>query len=274
MVIAAGDEDGHGHRAEGSEGGPDEAIRGPQGNDGQFVVECGFSHAAVSDPIVHQGDVGAGHLHDFFGSEITAADSTYDDLLAAPTSCANPLDTAAYWAPALLSDGEPVTPWRAVAYYRAGQGIDPTTVEPYPPGLKLLAGDAGAVSPQSDAVVGWTCNSGADRLASPPACPDGSTLRVILTFPDCWDGERTDSEDHRSHAAYSTGGECPTEHPVPIPQLQFAIDYPAVDPAGLTLSSGEVVGAHADFWNTWDQAALDREVRACLHRNTVCGVSD
>ena len=61
---------------------------------------------------------------------------------------------------------------------------------------------------------------------------------------------------------------------MPVPQLQFAIDYPAVDPAGLTVSSGAIVGAHADFWNTWDQDALAREVTACLHRNAVCGVSD
>ena len=147
---------------------------------------------------------GAGHLHDFFGSEITTADSTTTTAPGGPTSCANPLDTAAYWAPALLADGEPVTPWRAVAYYRAGLGVDPTTVEPYPPGLKLLAGDAAAVSPQSDAVVGWTCNSGAERRATPPRCPQGSTLRLIVTFPDCWDGERLDSADHRAHATYSS----------------------------------------------------------------------
>lgn len=263
----------HGPSAPLAPGSPDRPIRGPQGNVGQFVVECGFSHFATADPIVHPGVEGAGHLHAFFGSTLTAADSTLDELVAGPSTCGNQRDTAAYWAPALFSDGEPVEPLDSRAYYRAGEGVDPTTVEAYPPGLKLLAGDPAAQTPQSPAVVGWTCNAGADRLAQPPDCPIDATLRVILTFPDCWDGERTDSPDHRAHAAYSSGGACPDTHPVAIPQLQFAIDYPALGPETLTLSSGDVLGAHADFWNTWDQDALTREVTACLHRDAVCNVS-
>ena len=61
-----------------------------------------------------------------------------------------------------------------------------------------------------------------------------------------------------------------------IPQLQFAIDYPPV-PADelddLTLSSGDIHSAHADFWNTWDQHKLQREVAECIRRDLVCNVS-
>ena len=46
--------------------------------------------------------------------------ATAEDLLGGETSCQNQLDTAAYWAPALMRDGEPVTPSGSVAYYRPG----------------------------------------------------------------------------------------------------------------------------------------------------------
>ena len=45
---------------------------GPQGRVPQFVVECGFSHAAPDDPIVHPGHAGVSHLHTFFGSTVTS----------------------------------------------------------------------------------------------------------------------------------------------------------------------------------------------------------
>jgi Domain of unknown function (DUF1996) len=60
---------------------------GPQGRVGQFVVECGWSHSSFDDPIVHQGHSGASHRHDFFGNTTTSAESTYETLLAGPTTC-------------------------------------------------------------------------------------------------------------------------------------------------------------------------------------------
>jgi hypothetical protein len=60
---------------------------------------------------------------------------------------------------------------------------------------------------------------------------------------------------------------------VPIPQLVFEVHYPfSGDPAGLELASGGVLGVHADFLNSWDQPALEREVQACLNGGKVCGV--
>ena len=34
-------------------GQPDHPIAGPQGRDGQFVVQCDYSHASFDDPIVY-----------------------------------------------------------------------------------------------------------------------------------------------------------------------------------------------------------------------------
>ena len=62
-------------------------------------------------------------------------------------------------------------------------------------------------------------------------------------------------------------------HPVAVPQLQVTIDYPPVDPEGLSLASGSILSGHADFWNVWDQDKLEGEVADCLNRDLVCGVS-
>lgn len=246
---------------------------GPQGRVPQFVVECGFSHTAPDDPIVHPGHSGRSHLHVFFGNTATDADSTVDDLAAGDTTCDQQLDLASYWAPALLDDREVVVPTGSVAYYRPGVGIDPTTVRPYPYGLKVLAGDPVADEPQSLDVVAWSCGTGSERAATPPTCPEGRPLRMAISFPDCWDGERLDSPDHVGHMARSEDGACPDSHPVPVPQLLFTISYPVTgDDHDLSLASGSLLTGHADFFNAWDEDKLQKEVELCLWRGLTCGV--
>ena len=260
---------------------PDRVLAGPQGATGQFVVECRLDHLVPDDPIVHPGHAGASHLHQFFGAVGVVADSQYAQLAGGATTCDQPRDTASYWAPVLLAGGrEPLTAIRSVAYYRAGPGVDPLDVVPYPPGLMLVAGDATAVEPQPLSVVAWSCGTGSERAVTPPDCTGAPSLRMIVTYPDCWNGADIVSADWSDpaarHAVYSEVGECPESYPVHIPQLQFAVDYPPV-PAGeldaLALSSGDILSGHADFWNTWDQAKLRNEVSKCIHRDLVCNVS-
>ena len=99
---------------------------GPQGRVPQFVVECGWSHTAADDPIVHPGHAGAAHVHDFFGNTTTAAHSTHASLLAGDTTCGQKLDTAAYWAPAFYGPRRTrATDCGSVAYYRPGPDVDP-----------------------------------------------------------------------------------------------------------------------------------------------------
>lgn len=253
---------------------------GPQGATGQFLVECELSHQLFDDPIVKPGRPGESHHHLFFGNRDVDAYSDYDGVAGATTSCDQQLDTASYWAPALLdARGTPVEPNGLTAYYRTAVGIDPSEVVAYPPGLMMVAGDQHATSEQSTSVVGWSCRAGRSRQVEPPgAC--SSALVLSVTFPDCWDGVDIDSDDHISHVAYSDGGGCPSEHPVPIPQLEIVIDYPVAALSGdggeidVELASGGVLTGHADFWNVWDQDKLETEVATCLHRDLVCGVSD
>jgi hypothetical protein len=254
---------------------PDAPINGPQGRVPQFIASCDVSHFAFDDPILHPGHVGGSHQHVFFGNTAVNAGSTYEDLVGAPTTCDQSLDTASYWTPVLLdAAGQRVDPLGAVAYYRPGLGVDETTLVPYPPDLKLVAGDAAADGEQPLSIVAWSCGVSAVRSVVPTSCPARSTLRLLVTFADCWDGERTWSDDpDRPHVVYSSAGECPAGHPVPMPQLQLAVDHPPVDPDGLSLSSGAITTGHADFWNAWDQDKLVTEVEGCLHRGIICGVT-
>jgi hypothetical protein len=246
---------------------------GPQGRVPQFVVECRFSHAAPDDPIVHSGHRGRSHLHTFFGSTVAGASTTAADLAAGDTTCEQKLDRASYWAPALLERGRMVPPTGAAAYYRPGVGVDPSTVEPYPFGLKMIGGDQGASRPQPVDTVAWACGSGSERHATPPACPEGRPLRLLVSFPDCWDGRHLDSDDHTSHMTRSVDGACPASHPVAVPQLLLSIGYP-VTGAGhdLSLASGSLLTGHADFFNGWDEHKLATEVSACIHQGVTCGV--
>ena len=261
-----------------SPAGPDPQHRGPQGNAAQFIVRCTLSHVAFDDPIVLPDQPGESHQHYFFGNDAVDATPDYDAVSGATTSCAQRLDTASYWAPALLdASGAQVEPVGMTAYYRPGPGVDPADVVAYPPGLMLIGGDAHAEQAQSTDVVAWSCGTSAAREVEPPTCPANSKLRMLVTFPACWDGEHLVSDDaghtaDQTHAVYGTDG-CPASHPVAVPQLQVTIDYPPVDPEGLSLASGSILSGHADFWNVWDQDKLEGEVADCLNRDLVCGVS-
>lgn len=253
--------------------GPDPERRGPQGRVAQFIVECDLSHLAYDDPIVLPGQPGASHLHQFFGNWDVTARPDYGSVLGAETSCKQRLDTASYWAPALLdAAGKRVPDEGLTAYYRPGSGIDPEDVVAYPEGLMLIGGDSEATEPQPTDIVSWSCGTGPARDTEPQQCPAGSTLRMLVKFPDCWDGKRLTDIGEEPHAAYSDGG-CPDGFPVAVPQLLVAIDYPPVDPDGLSLASGSILSGHADFWNVWDQEKLERETRQCINRDLVCGVS-
>ncbi len=247
---------------------------GPQGQVGQVVTDCGYSHSAADDPIVFPGQPGMSHEHDFFGNTSTNADSTTAALLKGATTCQKQLDTAAYWAPQLRDHGQAVVPVKSVAYYRAAPGVDPKNVVPYPEGLHIIAGDMTATEPLSPDLAGWACGVSSAHDAAPPQCPNSAPLRAVMTFPDCWDGVNTDSKNHKSHMVNSFEGLCPKSHPVHVPQLTFAVAYP-ISGTGhdLTLASGSTYGIHADFINSWDQEGLANEIRLCLNRDVVCGLS-
>lgn len=237
-----------------------------------FISACRFSHRAPDDPIVFPGKPGLSHDHSFVGNVSTDASSTVDSLRASATTCRRPADTAAYWMPTLLVAGNPITPQGATIYYRRRTTA---RVQPFPPGLKIIAGSSRATSPQSLAITYWNCGvqTGIGPSSTVPTCPDTGpgSLRLHVNFPDCWDGSNLDSPDHQLHMAYSTRGACPATHPVAVPRISLIYKYPVTGGPDVTLASGGQFSAHADFFNAWKQGQLTRLVNSCLNALRHCG---
>jgi uncharacterized protein DUF1996 len=237
-----------------------------------FVESCRFSHQAPDDPIVFPGKPGASHQHTFVGNRTTDAFSTFGSLRSARTSCARADDTAAYWVPALYQGASVVLPRAATIYYRRGT-VSPVTT--FPNGLRMIAGDAAATSAQGMRVTFWSCGalSGVRPSSDVPTCPQGrgSSLRLHVRFPSCWDGSRLDSPDHKSHMAYAVRGACPASHPVAVPAIAQIYRYPTLGGEEFTLASGGEHSAHADFFNAWRPGALKRLVEGCLNALVHCG---
>jgi hypothetical protein len=59
---------------------------------------------------------------------------------------------------------------------------------------------------------------------------------------------------------------------VPVPALTLVLVYPITDGTTVSLSSGAARTLHADFWNTWDQAALESLTQMCIVGAGGCGI--
>lgn len=258
---------------------------------GVFVSHCGYSHSLRDDPIVHPGEPGASHLHDFFGNTRTNANSTVRRMVHGNTTCRLHTDTSGYWFPAGYRHGVRLTPTFSKTYYF---GVANSTVERVPHGLRLVAGDATAASAGENLHASWSCGAKGHRrtpiVDHPYDCTrfakrwsfvDGVVGRVA--FPSCWDGVGTGPQD----LAYVVEGVCPTGFPHRLPTIGMQVHFGILDPclkgtfcgpAGfgenvvLSLSSGPYYTLHADFWNTWHARALGHLIVRCLERHVRCGI--
>ncbi|GGM57659.1 hypothetical protein GCM10012275_31080 [Longimycelium tulufanense] len=226
-------------------------------DDRSFDVTCSFSHEGPDDPIVYHGQPGASHHHMFFGNTSTNAYSTGESLYVnGDTTCDTPYDLSGYWTPDLRVDGRSVRPSYMVATYEARGKND---IEPFPFGLKMIAGDAHAHQPSDPAIVKWNCDGNETGGSSyqVPSCGWWQYTTLRYNFPDCWDGKNLDSPDHQSHMAHSRNGRCPSSHPREVPGVRMEYGYSGIsNPGGVTLSSGDPKTAHADIFNAWDPLAF------------------
>lgn len=248
-------------------------------NPGIFTDTCTRSKTAPDDPIMMPGMTGMSMQHDFFGNPSVDASSTAATLRGGSTTCSTSADASAYWTPVVYQHGHPLTPQRTLLYWRT-PGAIASSARTMPQGISLIAGDESATAPQSTSVVDWTCTTtAADRRPArgdlPHDCPGGSQLRLVISFPDCWDGHTMDGRD-RSGAVYATRAGCPSSHPVHIPQLVLHVTYPTSSGDGITLSTGPQtqgppVTGHADFVSGWQQPRMDADVAACVTAQVRCG---
>ena len=249
-----------------------------------WIVACNYSHSLKDDPIVFPGQAGASHLHDFAGAKTANAFSTFNSLRAGGTTCVLPGDSSSYWVPALYKDGVRLLPTgkqsNALFYYRRIGAPEGTIVQPFPPGLKIIIGNARARSPQENPGLGtdiiFRCGPGACApLPAPPTQCDSGVMVMSLVFPNCWDGANLDSPDHRSHMSYPVRSRCPATHPVTLPRLESFFRYRVgTGPIGtITLDSGPYYTAHQDFFNAWDPAVLQTLVTNCINAQVDCGTN-
>ncbi|MGK2954011.1 MAG: DUF1996 domain-containing protein [Thiobacillus sp.] len=250
---------------------------------GAFREPCAFSHMSFDDPIVFPGQPGRSHLHTFTGNDQASASSTGDSLSEAGNStCAGgTLNRTAYWMPSLIDirTGQPIVPTSTNFYYKLGYyGVKAGTVQPFPRGLRMIAGDSKNASPVTDPHVGLECVSGGGHRPAIPSCAVGDDLNVAVLFPQCWDGKNLDSPDHKSHMAYATGSGCPSTHPVPLPEIALNVHYKVseANSGGFwKLSSDDYSGPggyslHADWFNGWDADTNKAFLAGCINRNMDC----
>jgi hypothetical protein len=240
---------------------------------GRFAVVCPLSHRAANDPVIYPGQPGASHLHNFFGNRTTNADSNGASLVGKSSTCRNPGETAAYWSPSVSDASGLVEPFEMVAYYSNGT-VSPLSIESFPTGLEMLAGNPGATAPQDVIVAGWSCDpttilEPANRLGTPPTCPAGRDLTAAVTFPQCWDGRSLRSLPGQAHVARPRSGVCPATHPRTIPELTMTIRYR--QPQGpVTLASGSPITLHADVITAWVPGVLDARITSCIRAGLNC----
>ncbi|WP_204745396.1 DUF1996 domain-containing protein [Glycomyces paridis] len=239
----------------------------------EFQANCTVSHTAQDDPIVYPGQPGASHHHTFIGNTETDAYSTPESLQQGDTTCLVPADRSAYWFPTLYDGDEPVlTDWHLVVYYKSGVE-DYTTVQPFPQGLRFVAGDMMA-SPQEfedapGSVEGFECGESFHNYTFPAWCTDW--LNIRYQSPSCWDGVNLDSPDHKAHMAYPVSGSCPSSHPVPVPMIEFKIHWPVEgDMSQVRLASGQASSWHYDFFNAWEPETLAAMVEHCINGGLQC----
>lgn len=283
------------------------AIPAADPNGGAFRISCNYAFMSNDDPIVFPGVPNATHHHTFFGNTAVTAFSTNASLRAAGNStCAGGiLNRSGYWMPSLINTatGAPQKPDVVVVYYKTIDAKSGPYIKAPPAGLRMIAGKA---KPQylAQSQAAFMCQDllhvndapAYGKLWGGPylqACGGANELlRMIISFPQCWDGVNLDSPDHQSHMKYACGNECenaqgqiansanscPASHPIAIPNITINADFRDLDKSATyrlssdnyptTLPGG--YSLHADWMNGWDETIIDRVVKGCINSPKNC----
>ena len=259
----------------------------PAGSDvGAFRTRCEVSHFNSDDPIVYPRQPGKAHHHMFFGNTGTNAHSTYESLRDSGNStCRGGIaNRSAYWVPSMIdtATSAPVVPDYVDVYYKSGyNGLEPSEIRPLPRGLRMVAGAAASTAAQENAF--WGCRDQyVGQLDSIPigVCSPGDAVLLTVKFPQCWDGVNLDSANHKSHLSTTVAGDCPSTHPVALPEITFNVSFPVPadgDTSTWRLSSDTYdetwpggMSAHADYFEAWEASVADAWANNCVKTGKDC----
>jgi hypothetical protein len=228
--------------------------------------------------------------------------STYSTLSDADcTSCEIQDDKSAYWTALLyyeFPNGSFVdVPQSGSVVYYIGRGTNATNAIPFPPGFRMVSGDAGARS-YDNTTLTWSKNPGggrpiSDRISwaclstTPSAETPGITntncisgLRAQVHFQSCWNGIDLYKSDN-SHVAYMSqidNGDCPPGYPWQLVHIFLETSYNVnairqVSGGRFVVSTGDPTGYsfHADFQSGWNQTTLTRAIASCANNPNSSG---
>jgi hypothetical protein len=225
--------------------------------EGVFNAPCRYSHRAPDDPIAFPGRAGASHMHDFLGNSSTSSRSTVGSLRGAPGLCRNAADRSAWWVPTLYENGHALAPESVSIYYRTA-GRDPSTIEPFPLGLRVIAGSSSATGPQPENVVRWDCSEAPDLVLADPT--PGFVRRRAQRRETM---RRLDQSirSHRRALRRPLGPRASRKHARALVRLRAQRRRLRATPVlngGLPLcAAGEVVHLSINFPECWDGRRLD-----------------
>ncbi|MFG1703603.1 DUF1996 domain-containing protein [Nonomuraea sp. M3C6] len=267
-----------------------DARAGRNGSRGTFVSQCGTNRNGHNNPdnfIVAPGvSNGAHHLHDYVGNVSTDAFSTDESLAAADTTCRQG-DKSTYFWPVIRDrkvdannndpDGNVGQVLRARSATLQFRGNAASRVVAMPRFIRIITGDAkAATNGGANARAGWSCTGFQNRISPDKytLCPRGSQLLRILDFPSCWDGQNTDSANHRTHVVFpGQNGACP-QGTKAIPALRMTLAYTVPQGASFAVDAfpeqkHNPVTDHADFANVMPDRLM-RTVVDCINRGRRC----
>ena len=263
--------------------------------DAYWRLPCGIIQTGRIDPIISPGAV-AGHTHSIAGAVNIGVNTSYSDLMQSRcTSCSVSTDKSAYWTPQLFyqfANGSftPVPHSGTVVYY-LDRGVNARNIEPFPPGFKMLSGDAGVRSYDDTTLTNYgnpyQGRPIADRVSfacldvSGPSkeqpymwrtdCSNG--MRAQIHFQSCWNGGPYKAD--QSHVAYMSeidNGVCPPTHPRQLAHVFFEVLYNVNEVAKETggrfvLAQGDTTGYgfHGDFLAGWDPDVQLAAIKQCMN---------
>ncbi|MFG1925852.1 DUF1996 domain-containing protein [Cryptosporangium sp. NPDC048952] len=266
---------------------------GRAGSSGTFSVRCSLQNRHNSDNYIAAPGIGNGahHVHDYTGNTTTDANSTDESLAAAGTTC-NKGDKSPYFWPVIrdvtadtttrfpgeleedLNTGALLKPRFTIQF----QGNPKSKVTAMPEFLRVLAGDAkSSVNGGANQRAQFTCQGFTNRISTDKytLCPNGRGFTRIGEFPSCWDGQNTDTANHRDHMKYPDAqGNCPASNPVVVPKLVITMIYnvkpgPTFRLDSFPESTHEPISDHNDFENVMPQNVMNQLVQ-CLNTGRRC----